>query len=207
MSTIIRCWRDGLIAVLETQTDFKVVGQAGNGLEAAQKAAALRPDLVLLDLEMPEVDGVRALEMMLEENPDIRAIVFTAFDTDERILGAVKAGAQGYLLKGAARNQVFDAIRVVHRGGSLLEPVVASKLLGRLRDGSDHPSDVPAITPREEDVLLLVARGMQNKQIAAELNITERTVKFHVQSLLGKLGVANRTEAVAVAVQQGVIDL
>jgi DNA-binding NarL/FixJ family response regulator len=194
--------RDGLKAVLSTQPDFQVVGEAGNGQEVVQKVRDLRPDIVLLDLEMPEVDGVEALALMRDAYPEVNAIVFTAFDTDERILGAVKAGAQGYLLKGAPREQIFEAVRVVHEGGSLLQPIVASRLL---RGISQTQNETRSITPRELEVLHLMARGRQNKEIAAELSITERTVKFHIGSILSKMGAGNRTEAVSTAVQRGLI--
>jgi DNA-binding NarL/FixJ family response regulator len=196
--------RDGLRTVLGTQPDFEVVGEAGSGHEVVQKVSDLRPDVVLLDLEMPEVDGVDALRLMRDAYPEVKAIVFTAFDTDERILGAVKAGAQGYLLKGAPREQIFEAVRVVHAGGSLLQPIVASKLLHQISQGQQEPR---SITPRELDVLQLMARGLQNKEIAAELSITERTVKFHIGSILSKMGASNRTEAVSTAVQRGLIKL
>ena len=131
--------RDGLSAMLETQPDFQVVGDASDGLEAVQKVNEMRPDVVLLDLEMPKMDGVEALTLMRKANADVKVIVFTAFDTDERILGAVKAGAQGYLLKGTPREQVFDAVRVVHGGESLIQPVIASKLLHRISQGIEEP--------------------------------------------------------------------
>ena len=133
--------RDGLIAVVSTQSDFEVIGEAGSGAEAVQKAEQLQPDVVLLDLEMPEMDGVEALKLMRESRPDVRVIIFTVFDTDERILSAVRAGARGYLLKGAPRDQVFDAIRVVDAGGSLLQPLVATRLLEHISRGTDGPKD------------------------------------------------------------------
>ncbi|HEX9926081.1 MAG TPA: response regulator transcription factor, partial [Anaerolineae bacterium] len=133
--------------------------------------------------------------------------VFTAFDTDERILSAMQAGAQGYLLKGVPREELFNAVRVVHAGGSLLQPVVASKLLRQVSRQNQTTTEVESLTPRELEVLRLVAQGLQNKEIAAELVISERTVKFHVSSIMGKLGAGNRTEAVALAAQQGLIDL
>ncbi|MCB0258007.1 MAG: response regulator transcription factor, partial [Anaerolineae bacterium] len=151
--------RDGLSAILSTQPDFAVIAEAGNGREAIQQAAALQPDIVLLDLEMPEMDGVAALQQMRAARPDLRAIVFTAFDTDERIVEALKAGAQGYLLKGAPRQELFGAIRVVHGGGSLLQPVVASRLIEHLSQPS--PASPPELTPRETEVLQLLARGLQ----------------------------------------------
>jgi DNA-binding NarL/FixJ family response regulator len=196
--------RDGLIAILGTQPDFQVIGKAGTGTEAVQLAEQLKPDVLLLDLEMPEMDGVEALRRLRESGCPVRAIVFTAFDTDERIVGAVQAGAQGYLLKGAPREEIFNAIRVVHAGGSLLQPVVASKLLRQVSHNENGAED---LTPRESRVLQLLAQGLQNKEIAAELVITERTVKFYVSSILSKLGAGNRTEAVTIAVQRGLVKL
>jgi DNA-binding NarL/FixJ family response regulator len=156
---------------------------------------------------MPELDGVGVLEQLRESGTSVRAIVFTAFDTDERILGAVQAGAQGYLLKGVPRQELFNAIRVVHAGGSLLQPVVASKLLRQVSHQNQQPQLIEALTPREMEVLELVAQGLQNKEIASALVISERTVKFHVSSIMGKLGAGNRTEAVSLAAQQGLIEL
>lgn len=199
--------RDGLVAILGTQADFEVVGEAGNGPEAIERATTLRPAVMLLDLEMPELDGVEVLRRLAQSNPEVRVIVFTAFDTDERILGAVQAGAQGYLLKGAPRKELFEAVRVVHAGGSLLQPVVASKLLRQVSHQSQAVPTVDALTPREVEVLRLLAQGLQNKEIAAQLVISERTVKFHVSSIMSKLGAGNRTEAVTLAAQQGLIVL
>ncbi|MCB0094745.1 MAG: response regulator transcription factor [Caldilineaceae bacterium] len=199
--------RDGLIAVLRTQADFDVVGEAGNGREVVAQYVRLMPDIVLLDLEMPEMDGVEALQALHSRFTNVRAIAFTAFDTDERILGAVRAGANGYLLKGASREELFRAIRVVHAGGSLLEPVVATKLLHQVSQSAAEPELPESLSAREQEVLSLMSRGLQNKEIAGQLFITERTVKFHVSSILGKLGAGNRTEAVAMAAQRGLVDL
>ena len=199
--------RDGLIAVLSTQSDFEVIGEAGTGEEVVRKAKELQPDVVVLDLEMPVMDGVEALKLMRASRPDIRVIIFTVFDTDERILGAVQAGAKGYLLKGAPRDQLFDAIRIVHAGGSLLQPIVASRLLERISQVTDGSKSASSVTPREMDVLRLMAQGFQNKEIADDLGITERTVKFHVGSILSKMGAGNRTEAVTIAVHRGLIKL
>lgn len=196
--------RDGLAAVLGTQADFEVVGEVATGPEVVQQVFRLKPDVLLLDLEMPGLDGLEALKQLQAAKAQVRTIIFTAFDTDERILGAVQAGAQGYLLKGSPREELFNAVRVVYTGGSLLQPVVASKLL---RQVSRPRKEVEALTPREVQVLRLIARGRLNKEIAAELGISPRTVKFHVSSIMGKLGAGNRTEAVALAVQQGLIDL
>lgn len=197
--------RDGLVAILSTQPDFEVVGEAGNGRSAVQLVQELKPDLILLDLEMPEMDGVETLQILRANNSDVRVIVFTAFDTDERILTAVQAGAQGYLLKGIPRQDLFNAIRVVHGGGSLLQPIIASKLLRQVSQEPESP--IETLTPRELEVLELLAQGLQNKEIAVKLVISERTVKFHVSAILNKLDAGNRTEAVAVAAQCGLIKL
>jgi DNA-binding NarL/FixJ family response regulator len=197
--------RDGLVAVLSTQPDFEVVGEASGGPEAIQCVGASRPDVILLDLEMPDMDGVETLQRLREIDPALRVIVFTAFDTDERIVKAVRAGAQGYLLKGVPRDEIFNAIRVVHAGGALLQPVIASKLLRQVsRDAQPEPDP---LTERELEVLRLMAQGQMNKEIAAALVISERTVKFHVSAILSKLGAGNRTEAVTLAAQQGLIEL
>lgn len=197
--------RDGLVAVLNTQPDFEVVGEADSGSAVVEQVATLRPDLVLLDLEMPGMDGVETLQRLREADPSIKVLVFTAFDTDERILGAVRAGARGYLLKGTPRDEIFNAVRVIHGGGSLLQPIVASKLIRQVSRGADEAT--PDLTDRELEVLHLLARGLPNKTIANELAITERTVKFHVGSLMRKLGAGNRTEVVTLAAQQGFIHL
>jgi DNA-binding NarL/FixJ family response regulator len=197
--------RDGLVAILSTQPDFEVAAVAEDGQQAVELATTLRPDVILLDLEMPRLDGAAAIRQMRAADPGVRVIVFTAFDTDERILTAVQAGAQGYLLKGAPRQELFKTVRVVHTGGSLLQPVVASKLLRQV--SREAEASVESLTPRELEVLQLMAQGLQNKEIAAQLVISERTVKFHVSAILGKLGAGNRTEAVTMAVQQGVIKL
>jgi DNA-binding NarL/FixJ family response regulator len=196
--------REGLTAVLETQPDFVIVGAAASGTQAVERAAALRPDVILLDLALPDLDGVAALRQIRAADPAAHVIIFTAFDTDERILAAVQAGAQGYLLKGAPREELFQAIRVVDSGGSLLQPVVAARLLRQFSGPAALPEQ---LTERELEVLRQLAKGRQNKEIATELWISERTVKFHVSAILAKLGVGNRTEAVSKAAQLGLVEL
>jgi DNA-binding NarL/FixJ family response regulator len=200
--------RDGLVAILGTQTDFQVVGQAASGAETVSKAGALRPDVLLLDLEMPDMGGVEALEQIHAAYPEVQVIVFTAFDSDERILSSVQAGARGYILKGDPREEIFNAIRVVSQGGSLLQPVVASRLLRHVRE-NPHGDQAPAspLTERESQVLALLAQGKSNQAISDELTISLRTVKFHVSSILSKLGAENRTEAVSIAAQKGLVEL
>jgi DNA-binding NarL/FixJ family response regulator len=212
--------REGLRAVLETQPDFEIIGtleQAANGEEALRLALELKPDILLLDLEMPVLDGVEAIRRLRRQAPagqqTPHVIVFTAFDNDERIIAALEAGANGYLLKGAPREDMFHAIRVTMQGGSLLQPVIASKLLRHMgqhqgvRLSAAHQPSYEVLTERELEVLKLLAQGMPNKEIAANLVISERTAKFHISSIMGKLGATNRTEAVALAAQKGLITL
>jgi DNA-binding NarL/FixJ family response regulator len=203
--------RDGLVAILGTQPDFEITGEAASGEEALGIFQKRQPDVVLLDLEMPGMDGVEVIQRLREARPQVKIVVFTAFDTDERILSALQAGAKGYLLKGAPRAELFEAIRIVHQGGSLLQPVVASRLLDQIAAPEGGPGSgaeaVEELTPREREVLALLVKGKQNKEIAAELTIAERTVKFHISSIFGKLGAGNRTEAVTTAIQQGLVEL
>jgi two-component system, NarL family, response regulator LiaR len=207
--------REGLRTVLETQPEFEVIAEAASGDEALRLAIALQPDILLLDLEMPIMDGVETIRQIRQRQPSARIIVFTAFDNDERIIHAVQAGANGYLLKGAPREEIFKSIRITMEGGSLLQPVIASKLLRHVgqaeaRITTPQPQSIApyeALTERELEVLKLLAQGMPNKEIAAQLIISERTAKFHVSAIMGKLGATNRTEAVALAAQKGLITL
>jgi len=198
--------REGLAMMLGTQPDFTVVGEAANGVEVIETGSALQPDVILLDLEMPLMDGLETMRRLRELCPNVRVLVFTAFDTDDRIVGAVQAGAKGYLLKGAPRAEIFNAIRVVAAGGSLLQPIVASRLMQHITNLRD---EIPAepLTERETGVLQLLAQGKTNREIATALVITERTVKFHISSILAKLGAGNRTEAVTLAVQRGLVSI
>ncbi len=197
--------REGLAAVLDAQEDMQVVGESGDGDDAVRKYAELDPDIVLMDLAMPGTDGVEAIREIRKTDTNARVVVLTAYDTDDRIFQAVQAGARGYLLKGAPREEIFRAIREVNNGGSLLEPAIAGKLLSRvgdiLRGGA-----VEQLTPRELDILTLMARGLRNKEIANQLYITERTVKFHANAIYRKLDVSSRTEAVSKALRHGLVE-
>lgn len=204
--------REGLRAVLETQPDFTVIAECATGEEALHLVASLSPDILLLDLEMPVMDGVETIRRIRFTSIPTRIIVFTAFDSDERIIHAIQAGANGYLLKGVPRDEIFNAIRVTMKGGSLLQPIVASKLLRHIGPQQlpqpewEQPSAlIEMLTERELEVLHLLAQGLPNKEIAAQLVISERTVKFHVSSIMGKLGATNRTEAVSLAAQRGLL--
>lgn len=199
--------RDGLIAVLNTQPEFAVVGETGTGAETVRRVAELAPDVLLLDLEMPDGDGVETLRLLRQQGSTARVIVFTAFDTDERILGAIRAGAQGYLLKGIPRDDIFHAIRTVFAGESLLTPVVASRLLRHVSSAGAGNAPAFTLTPREQQTLRLLGRGLQNKEIAAQLGVRERTAKFHIAALMRKFGAGNRTEVVTLATQQGLLTL
>ncbi|HKP49047.1 MAG TPA: response regulator transcription factor [Gemmatimonadales bacterium] len=196
--------REGLVAMLETQPDLTIVGEAATGPEALALIASADPDVLLLDLELPGLDGVGVLRRLRSDGTRTRVIVFTVFDTDERIIAALEAGAAGYLLKGTPRAELFSAVRTVAGGGSLLAAVATSAVLRRVRG---EPAPPPTLTPRERAVLEHLARGLSNKQIAAALGISERTVKFHVSSVFTKLEAGNRTEAVTRAVQAGLISL
>lgn len=192
---------DGLATILGTQNDFSVIGTAGNGKDAIGLISRLQPDIVMMDLEMPEMDGVETIVKLNEAGITVKVIAFTVFDTDERIVSAIKAGAQGYLLKGSPRDEIFQAIRTVHSGKTLLQPLVASRLVQHIRETPLQ------LTARELEVLGLLAKGRKNKEIAEVLFISERTVKFHVSSILSKMGAENRTEAVSLAAQKGLIEL
>ncbi len=202
--------RDGLVAMLGREDNFVVVGEAPNGREAVDRARDLRPDIVLMDLRMPEMDGVEAMRQIGAEDPDVKFIVLTTFDSDEYIFDAIEAGARGYLLKDASRDDLFQAVRAVYRGESLIEPGVAAKVLSRFaqlsRQGAGSTSS-DGLSGREIEVLQLMAKGSANKAIAGTLAITESTVKTHVANRFQKLDVNHRTEAVTQALQRGIINL
>jgi DNA-binding NarL/FixJ family response regulator len=189
--------RQGLRTFLDLQDDIEVVGEAADGAAALEAAVALTPDVVLVDLVMPVMDGIEAIRGLRAEVPSARAIVLSSFIDDEKLLPAVRAGAAGYLLKDVQPQALVEAIRTVHGGGALLHPRVASRLLEELT--------TDPLTPREREVLGLIGRGMANKVIARELSLSEKTVKAHVSSILAKLGVTDRTQAALYAVRAGLV--
>ena len=199
--------RDGLSAILGREEDIVVVGEASNGLESIDKARQLNPSVVLMDLRMPEVDGVEAMRRIRETQPDINFLVLTTFDTDEYIYRAIEVGAKGFLLKDASREDLFKAVRAVHRGESLIEPGVAARVLNRFVQLSQQSSQHELLSEREREVLQLMAKGAANKEIAASLSVSESTVKTHVANIFQKLGVNDRTGAVTEALQRAIIKL
>jgi NarL family two-component system response regulator LiaR len=194
--------REGLRTFLELQDGIAVVGEAGDGEEAVRQAEALRPDVVLMDLVMPRLDGVGAMRELRQRLPAIRVIVLTSFAEDERLLPAIQAGAAGYLLKNVAPAELARAVRAAHAGDALLDPHVAARLVEALaQPAGEEPAE--RLTTREQEVLGLIARGFSNKRIARDLGIAEKTVKTHVGHVLAKLGVADRTQAALHAVRMG----
>lgn len=197
--------REGLRTFLELQEGLEVVGEADDGEQAVAEALRLRPDVVLMDLVMPRLDGVGAMRRLRAEAPGSRVIVLTSFADDARLLPAIRAGAAGYLLKNVKPPELARAVRAAHAGEALLDPAVAARLVQAI---ADPPAAAPAeraLTPRERQVLELIGRGLSNKLIARELAVSEKTVKAHVGHLLSKLGVSDRTQAALYAVRAGLV--
>ncbi len=199
--------REGLATVLNQEEDLKVVGLAENGLEAVAQARKLRPDIILMDLQMPEMDGVEAIHGIKQEAEGIGIIILTTYDADDYIFRGIEAGARGYLLKDSPPEEVLKAIRAVHKGESLIQPKVASRLRDRFSQLARAPDTGEILSPREVEVLQLMAKSSVNKEIAAELLIGESTVKTHIVHIFNKLAVKGRTEAVAEAARRGIIRL
>jgi DNA-binding NarL/FixJ family response regulator len=191
--------RQGLVALLGIMPGIEVVGQAADGVEAIALYRSLHPDVTLMDLQLPKLSGVAAIRGIRVEDPSARFIVLTTFDGDEDIYRALEAGAKAYLLKGMTVDELISTIRAVHSGKTRLAPALAEKLAERMSG--------QALTVREQDVLERIVAGRSNKEIASDLNISEATVKTHVNNLLGKLGVSDRTHAATVAIQRGIVHL
>lgn len=194
--------REGLNALLMFEPDFEVVGQAVDGVEAVAKTKLLHPDVVLMDLVMPNMDGISAIQEIHHDQPEVAILVLTSFAEDNQVFAAIKVGALGYLLKDTATPELFEAIRCVKRGESSLHPSVAKKLLFRFRSESSAPSLANTLTSREVQVAQLVAKGMTNQKIGQELYISEATARFHVSNILRKLSLENRTQLVLFALRE-----
>jgi DNA-binding NarL/FixJ family response regulator len=194
--------RDGLRGMIDGQPDLQVVGEAGDGHEAVAVVVRERPDVVLMDLRMPKLDGVAAIEAIGRAAPGVRVLVLTTYDVDHDIVRAMEAGASGVLLKDAPREELFRAVRATGRGEMVLAPAVTARLVGRLRRSTEQ-----APTERELEVLALVARGLTNRAIGRQLAVSEATVKTHLVHLFSKLGVTDRTAAVTAALDRGLIEL
>ncbi len=203
--------RDGFRMILEAQPDLEVVAEAATGADAVRLAREHRPDLVLMDIRMPQMDGIEATQRILGEQPDVRVLILTTFDLDEHVYDALRAGASGFLLKDVGRDELVSAVRVVARGDALLAPSVTRRLLAdfaRTRPAAGSPPTDPpvdALTARERETLALLARGRSNAEIAAELVVSEHTVKTHVGNVLMKLGLRDRIHAVIWAYENGVV--
>jgi len=203
-------FREGLHTLLSVQPDFEVIGEAGNGEEALRLARSLHPDVVLMDLQMPVLDGVAATQRLCEEQPESRVIVLTTFDDDELVFDGLRAGAIGYLLKDAPSEKLGEAIRSAARGESFLQPSVAAKVVAEFarltRKPEAHPSTlIEPLSEREREVLRLIANGSSNREIAGKLCLAEGTVKNHITNILAKLGVRDRTQAALKAVEIGLL--
>jgi NarL family two-component system response regulator LiaR len=198
--------REGLRNFLALQDGLEIVGEAGDGNEAIEQAQHLEPDVILMDLVMPGLDGIGAMRQLRSRSPRSRVIVLTSFLDDERVLPAIQAGAAGYLLKNVAPAELARAIRAAHAGEAVIDPTAAARLVHAIADETRPRIEEPErLTRRERDVLELIARGRSNKRIALELGISEKTVKTHVGHLLAKLGVSDRTQAALMAVQEGLV--
>ena len=191
--------REGIAALIGNQSDMELVAEASNGLEALEQFRKHRPDITLMDLQMPEMSGIDAISAIRGEFPEARIIILTTHAGDVQVSRAFKAGARAYLLKGLLRKELLETIRAVHAGQKRLSSEVAAEI-------AEHVTD-DALTPREVDVLRLVAGGNANKQIAAKLSLTEETVKSHVRNILSKLGANDRTHAVTIGLKRGIIDV
>jgi NarL family two-component system response regulator LiaR len=199
--------REGLGAMIAAQPDLKLAGAAANGQEAVRLARELQPDVILLDLVMPVKDGLQAILEIRQTNPAARILVLTSYADDEKVFPAIKAGALGYLLKDTPREQLLQAIRDVAQGRASLHPEIALKVMGEINRPSDLPPTPEPLTERELETLRLIARGLSNQEIAETLYLHERTVAKHVGAILGKLHLANRTQAALYALKRGLAEL
>jgi len=199
--------RKGMAALLATKEDIEVVGEAANGKEAIQRVKELTPDVILMDLVMPEMDGVHAIKQIVEEFPNTKILVMTSFATDDMVFPAIKSGALGYLLKDSTPEELIGAIRQVHQGEPSLHPKIARKVLMEISNPTVNTPSVDPLTEREMGVLKSIAKGMSNQEIGLALSISETTVRTHVSRILSKLHLASRTQAALYALKEGLANL
>jgi len=199
--------RKGIRALLATKRDIQVVGEASNGIEAVVQTLNLHPDVVLMDLVMPRMDGIEATREITAKQPSTHILVLTSFAADDQVFPAIEAGALGYLLKDSGPQELVQAIRQVHKGEPSLEPAIARKVLAEISGSPQKPLTRDPLTPREVDILRLVAQGQSNKEIAVQLMIAEETVHAHVSNILNKLHLASRTQAALYALREGIASL
>ena len=199
--------RKGIRALLTEIAGIEVVGEAADGQEAVVQANSLRPDVILMDLAMPNMDGIEATRQIKTSQPESRILVMTSFATDDKVLPAIKAGALGYLLKESAPEDLVQAIHQIHRGEPSLHPTIARKVLQEITHPSDRPPTPDPLTKREAEVLLLVAQGLSNRDIASKLNISDPTVRSHVSNIMSKLHLATRIQAALYALREGLVSL
>jgi DNA-binding NarL/FixJ family response regulator len=199
--------REGLRRLLADRPEIVVVGEAADGVEGVERSLAVRPDVILMDLQMPRLSGAGAIRALRDAWPDARVLVVTTFAQDEHLFEALRAGARGYLLKSAGPTELVDAIRAVHEGGAMVQPSLTARLVDRLGPRAEREQLVEPLTEREIEVLRALATGARNKEIAAQLVVAEKTVKHHVGQIHAKLGVRNRTEAVARGRDLGIVPL
>jgi DNA-binding NarL/FixJ family response regulator len=198
-------FRQGLRELIERKTDFAVVGEAATGREVLEQVVALQPDIVLLDIQMPELDGVAAARALAQTHPDVKIIMLTMYREDQHLFDAIKAGARAYLLKDADADELIDVIERVQRGEAALDPAQTARVFAAFRHGSMGPGGEEPLTAREREILQLLAVGHDNRTIAARLHLSEKTVGNRLSEIFQKLGVTNRTQAALVAVQRGII--
>ena len=199
--------RAGLRALIEAKPDMELVGEAADGVAAVEKARELRPDVILMDLVMPRKGGVEAIGDIMRESPEARILVLTSFSEDDQAFPAIKAGAMGYIIKDSLPEELLEAIRDIHQGQPSLHPAIARRLMQELGQAGASPSPIELLTEREIEVLKLVARGLTNQEIADKLVVSKRTVDSHINSILAKLRMTNRTQAALYALREGLVGL
>jgi NarL family two-component system response regulator LiaR len=199
--------REGLRTLIASEPGMELVGEAADGIEVVMKARSLQPDIILMDLVMPRKDGLTAINEIKKENPEARILVLTSFAEEYRVFPAIKAGAVGYLLKDSLPQELLQAIRAVYRGEASLHPTIALKLIREMQRSSQLPPAEDPLTPREVEVIKLIAQGLTTREMAERLVISEWTVRTHIRNILGKLHVANRTQAALYALREGLAGL